>query len=163
LYDERGNPMNPRAREYGKKLRNAQNDVLAAVGVVGRRASPAEGLPGSYQDRLDLLDVEDTVGDAIEATLTITENVCTWWMGTIRNRVLTFRYHDTMSFARIVALEHSVSGNSIFYTSFATMVSQTIVYNAFVYQPVARLMQLTHASRKTRKLYRWSRDALKFG
>lgn len=160
--------MNPRAREYGKKLRNAQNDVLAAVGVVERRASPAEGLPGSYQDRLDLLDVEDTVGDAIEATLTITENVCTWWIGTIRNRVLTFRYHDTMPFARIVAFEHRVSGNSIFYTSFvpvifATMVSQTIVYNALVYQPVARLMQLTYASRKTRKLYRWSRDALKFG
>jgi hypothetical protein len=88
LYDERGNPINPRSREYGKKLRNAQNDVLAAVGVVERRQSPSEGLPGSYQERLDRLDDEDLVGNAIEATLTLTESACTWTIGTIRNRVL---------------------------------------------------------------------------
>lgn len=183
LYDERGNPINPRSREYGKKLRNAQNDVLAAVGVVERRAHPAERLPGSYEDRLDKLELEDTVGDAVEATFTITEYACTWWIGTIRNRVLvcavctvkdfrspsqTFRYHDAMPFARIVALEHTVSGNSIFYTSFvpiivATMLSQSVLFKAAVYRPVARLMQLTHSSRKTRQLYRWSRGVLNFG
>jgi len=160
--------MNPRSREYGKTLRNAQNDVLAAVGVVERRPSPAEGLPGSYQAHLDELDAEDTAGDIIEATLTITEIVCTWWIGTIRHRLLTFRHHDAMPFARIVALEHIISGNAIAYTGFgpglfATMVSQTIVYNAFVYKPIARLLQVTHASRQARKLYRWSRGALKLG
>lgn len=88
LYDERGNPINPRSREYGKKLRNAQNDVLAAVGVVERRRSPSEGLPGANKQQLDRPDDEDAAGDAIGATLTLTENVCTWWIGTIRNRVL---------------------------------------------------------------------------
>jgi hypothetical protein len=47
-------------------------------------------------------------------------------------------------------------------TIFATMVSQTVVYNASVYQPVARLVYLTRASPRTRRLYRWSKDTLKF-
>ncbi|KAF2832049.1 hypothetical protein CC86DRAFT_390236 [Ophiobolus disseminans] len=168
LYDERGNPINPRSREYGKKLRNAQNDVLAAVGVVERRRSPCDGLPGSFEDQLDRLDVEDSIGDAIGATLTLTENVCTWWIGSIRNRVLTFRYHDAMPFARIVALEHAASGNSIVYTSFAstilaTIISQTVLYNAFVRQPVTRLLKVTQATQGTRRLYRRLRDVLKSG
>jgi hypothetical protein len=88
LYDERGNPINPRSREYGKKFRNAQNDVLAAVGVVERRQSPDDGLPGSYEERLDELDVEDTVGLVLGATFTLSQNLCTWWIGTIRDRIL---------------------------------------------------------------------------
>ena len=73
-----------------------------------------------------------------------------------------------MPFAQIVALEHAVSGNSIIYTSFvptifATMCTQTVLYNVFVYQPFARMVQVTRASPKVRKLYQLSRDALKFG
>jgi hypothetical protein len=88
LYDERGNPINPRSREYGKKFRNAQNDVLAAVGVVERRRSPSDALPGSYAERLDELDFEDTLGSVLGATVNLTENLCTWWIGTIRDRIL---------------------------------------------------------------------------
>ncbi|KAH7077114.1 hypothetical protein FB567DRAFT_563238 [Paraphoma chrysanthemicola] len=168
LYDERGNPINPRSREYGKKFRNAQNDVLAAVGVVERRQSPSDALPGSYAERLDELEFEDTIGSVLGASLTLTENLCTWWVGSIRDRVLTFRYHDAMPFARIIQLEHAVSGNSIIYTSFiprvaATICAQTILYNAFVFQPFVRLMDITGASSKTRRIYRLSKDALKLG
>lgn len=88
LYDERGNPINPRAREYGKKLRSAQNDVLASVGVVQRRQSPADGLPGSYAERVELLEGENHVGHAIAAATTFTENLCTWWIGSLRARVM---------------------------------------------------------------------------
>jgi hypothetical protein len=88
LYDERGNPINPRSREYGKKFRNAQNDVLAAVGAVERRQSPLQPLPGSYEERLEELDIEDTVGNAIGAAFTISENLYTWWIGSIRDRIL---------------------------------------------------------------------------
>ncbi|KAH4272049.1 hypothetical protein HBI24_035540 [Parastagonospora nodorum] len=163
LYDERGNPINPRSREYGKKFRNAQNDVLAAVGVVERRQSPDDGLPGSYEERLDELDVEDTVGLVLGATFTLSQNLCTWWIGTIRDRILTFRFHDAMPFAQLVALEHAISGPSIMYASFVpTMVAaisaQTVVYNASVYRPIARLMDLTHASSRVRYLYRLSKN-----
>jgi hypothetical protein len=62
--------------------------VLAAVGVVERRQSPSQPLPGSHEERLEELDLEDTVGNAIGAAFTITENLYTWWIGSIRDRVL---------------------------------------------------------------------------
>jgi hypothetical protein len=88
LYDERGNPINPRARDYGKKLRNAQNDVLAAVGVVERRHFPPGGLLGAHEQRQAAVDAEDTAGNALALTFTAVENVCTWWIGIIRDRLL---------------------------------------------------------------------------
>jgi hypothetical protein len=184
LYDERGNPINPRSREYGKKLRNAQNDVLAAVGVVERRQSLSQPRHGSHEGRLEELDLEDTVGNAIGAAFTITENLYTWWIGSIRDRVLvrktragnitiyslgqTFRYHDAMPFARIVAMEHAISGSSIIYSSlvpriFATLCTSTVMYNVFLYQPLAHFISVTRATPKIRKLYRVSKSALRIG
>jgi hypothetical protein len=75
--------------------------VLAAVGVVERRRSPIEGVPGSYEERLQELDIEDTIGNALGATFTITENLCTWWIGTIRDRVMvrsTCTYNVTIAY-----------------------------------------------------------------
>jgi len=88
LYDERGNPINPRSHQYGKKLRSAQNDVLASVGVVERRRSSSHGLPGSTEERFELLEAEDTVGNAVALLTTLCENVCTWWIGIVGDRIL---------------------------------------------------------------------------
>ncbi|KAJ6193525.1 hypothetical protein J3E72DRAFT_251964 [Bipolaris maydis] len=137
LYDERGNPINPRSHQYGKKLRGAQNDVLASVGVVERRRSPAEGLPGSSEERLQLLEAEDTMGNAVALATTFAENICTWWIGTIRDRVLTFRYHHGLTFSQIVSSECALSGISIMYAGFAPRVFaalniQTAVYSVFI-------------------------------
>ena len=88
LYDERGNPINPRSHDYAKKLRASQNDVLAAVGAVERKRSPSEGLFGPNEERLEPLEAEDTVGNAIGFTTMLIENLCTWWIGNIRERIL---------------------------------------------------------------------------
>ncbi|CAG5184009.1 uncharacterized protein ALTATR162_LOCUS10864 [Alternaria atra] len=166
LYDERGNPINPRSHQYGKKLRGAQNDVLASVGVVERRHSPAEGFPGPSEERLELLEAEDTVGNAMALVTTLTENLCTWWVGTIRERILTFRYPHVLTFGQIAASEHAFSGASMVYAGFAprvfaTMNTQAIVYSTFVYQPVERLLYATRASAKTRNLFRRAKTVIK--
>lgn len=88
LYDERGNPINPRSHDYAKKLRAAQNDVLASVGVIERRHAPSDGLLGFNEERIELLQAEDTAGNAIALISTLAENVCTWWIGSIKARVL---------------------------------------------------------------------------
>ena len=168
LYDERGTPINPRAQAYSKRLRDAQNDVLASVGVLERRRSPAEGLPGSYEERLDELESEETVGNVLALTSTVVENLCTWWIGTIRDRILTFRIPDALSFLQIVASERAASGNSIAYTGFTSrFVSmfgiQACVYAAYAYQPLDRLVQITRASSKTRRVLRRSRSVLTLG
>ncbi|KAF1929566.1 uncharacterized protein M421DRAFT_419361 [Didymella exigua CBS 183.55] len=168
LYDERGNPINPRAHAYSKRLRDAQNDVLASVGVVERRRSPAEGLPGSYEERLDELESEETVGNALALASTVVENLCTWWIGSIRDRLLTFRIPDALPFLQVVASERTASGSSIAYTGFTSRLVSTIgiqacVYGAYAYRPIDRLMQLTHASSKTRHFVRRSRSVLTLG
>ncbi|KAF2134237.1 hypothetical protein P153DRAFT_280785 [Dothidotthia symphoricarpi CBS 119687] len=168
LYDERGNPVNPRSHDYGKRLRKAQNDVLASVGVVEWRRLPTPGPPGSYEERLEGLEAEDTAGNAFALISTLAENVCTWWMGAVRYRILTFRIQDALPFARIVASEFAVSGHSIIYTGFAsrifsTMCIQTFVYITHVHRPIDRLLLATRASSKTRRLFRRTRSTLKFG
>ncbi|EUC38606.1 hypothetical protein COCCADRAFT_32265 [Bipolaris zeicola 26-R-13] len=166
LYDERGNPINPRSHQYGKKLRGAQNDVLASVGVVERRRSPAEGLPGSSEERIQLLEAEDTMGNAVALATTFAENICTWWIGTIRDRLLTFRYHHGLTFSQIVNSECALSGTSIMYAGFAPRVFaalniQTAVYSVFMYQPIERLLHATRASARTRNVFRRTRRLLR--
>lgn len=168
LYDERGNPINPRSHAYGKTLRDAQNDVLASVGVVERRRSPSEGLPGSYEERLEELESEETAGNSLAITSTVMENLCTWWIGTIRDRVLTFRIPNAIPFLQVGASERTASGYSIAYTGFTSRLVSTIgiqaaVYGAYVYQPIERLVQFTRASSKTRRFIRRSRSVLTFG
>jgi hypothetical protein len=48
-------------------------------------------------------------------------------------------------------------------TMAAAVSAQILVYNASVYRPIARLMDVTHASARVRKLYRLSKDALGLG
>ena len=96
------------------------------------------------------------------------ENLCTWWIGSIRDRLLTFRTPDAIPFLQIAASERAASGNSIAYTGFtsrlvSTIGIQALVYGAYVYQPVDRLVQLTRASSKTRRFIRRSRSVLTFG
>jgi hypothetical protein len=48
-------------------------------------------------------------------------------------------------------------------TMAAAVSAQILVYNASEYRPIARLMDVTHAGARVRKLYRLSKDALGFG
>ncbi|RMZ73924.1 small nucleolar ribonucleo complex subunit [Pyrenophora seminiperda CCB06] len=166
LYDERGNPINPRSHQYGKKLRSAQNDVLASVGVVERRRSSSHGLPASSEQRFELLEAEDTVGNAVALVTTFTENLCTWWIGTIGDRILAFQYHHALSFGQITASEYAHSGTSVIYAGFAsrifaTMNMQAIVYSVFMYQPLERLLHTTRAGVRTKTFFRQTRKVLK--
>jgi hypothetical protein len=167
LYDDRGNPINPRSHQYGRSLRDAQNDVLASVGVVERRRSPQPTLPASYHARLDELEAEDTAGNVLALTSTIAENAGTWWIGAIRDRILAFRIPATTHFSDIVAAERATTGPSLHYTGFAarllsTVSIQAVVYGAHVYRPIDRLVLATRASSKTRQFLRRANTTIRF-
>ncbi|KAF2109084.1 hypothetical protein BDV96DRAFT_503666 [Lophiotrema nucula] len=161
VYDERGNPINPRAREYGRRSREAQNDVLAAIGVVEKRPSPSDSLPGTYEEQLQQLENEDSVGNFIALSSTLSGNLCTWWVGSLRDRILTFRFRDSLHFSQIVASEYQVSTNAITYAGFvprllSTVGVQATVYMALVFRPLDNLLFRARAARKTRQLVqRW--------
>lgn len=88
LYDERGNPINPSAREHGRRSREAQNDVLASIGVLERRQSPSADLPGTYEEQIEQLENEDSAGNAVALASTLLENLCCWWVGSLKNRII---------------------------------------------------------------------------
>lgn len=43
------------------------------------------------------LEEEDTVGHTLAITSTLTENVCTWWIGSLRERLLVCHIVVTVS------------------------------------------------------------------
>jgi hypothetical protein len=101
-------------------------------------------------------------------TSTMAENGCTWWIGCLRDRILTFRIPNALSFIQIVATERAASGNSLAYTGFtprliSTIGIQVFVYGTYVYQPLERLVHFTHASSRMRRFLRRSRSLLAFG
>jgi len=70
--------------------------VLASVGVVERQ-QPSVGPSG--HDEHEMLDAENTAGNAIAVAATLGENLCTWWVGSIRARVMVM---FTMECLRLV-------------------------------------------------------------
>ncbi|KAF2707124.1 hypothetical protein K504DRAFT_470358 [Pleomassaria siparia CBS 279.74] len=155
LYDERGNPINPRAYEHGRRFREAQNDVLSSIGVVQRRRSPSEDLPGSYEERREQLSNEVAVGNVITLTSILTRNVCTWWIGSLRDRILTFRIRDAIPLSQIVKYEWQ--GGSLLYAGYASdclsiLISSTINYANYELRGLDRLL----ATRRTKlRVRRW--------
>ncbi|KAF2265636.1 hypothetical protein CC78DRAFT_543159 [Lojkania enalia] len=155
LYDERGNPINPRAREHGRRFREAQNDVLASIGLLERRRPPTEDLPGAYEQRLEEIENEDSAGNAMALSATLTGNLCTWWIGSLRDRILTFQFRRAISFSQIVASEYQKSRRTLVYAGFTSRLFsaisvQTSLYLSHVLRPLDNLLFVTRASRKTR-------------
>ncbi|KAF2014706.1 hypothetical protein BU24DRAFT_463468 [Aaosphaeria arxii CBS 175.79] len=159
LFDERGNAINPRAHEHGRRLRQAQNDVLSAIGVVHRRRRPSEGLPGAYEHRIAQLDMEDSTGNTIALSSTLTENLCTWWIGSLRDRILTFRLESALPLYQVVPLLSQQPHSQLVYTGFAARLVSTIsvqfsVYFVVMFRPLDRLVVKFKAASRTRRLVR---------
>ncbi|KAF2645457.1 hypothetical protein P280DRAFT_417228 [Massarina eburnea CBS 473.64] len=157
LYDERGNPTNPRAHEHGRRLREAQNDVLASIGVVERR-SPSQDLPGSYAERLEEEQEEDGAGDTLGNTSRAACEVCTWWVGSLRYRVLVFRF-GALPLAQIAVDEWRLSGKRLLHAGLeATLVADCFKANVIdastLFRPLDRLLASVGAGPKTRRFFR---------
>lgn len=92
-YDERGHPINLSSRAYGRALRQAQNDVLAAIGVLERErkrseSSTAEPNPLNEEQLIQRLKDEDTYGDQSDIVILLLKDVGTWSLGSFTDRLL---------------------------------------------------------------------------
>ncbi|KAF2201857.1 hypothetical protein GQ43DRAFT_414941 [Delitschia confertaspora ATCC 74209] len=159
LYNERGYPINPRARQHGRRLREAQNDVLAAIGVVIPYEDPSEEPAETIEERrqrVEKLEEEDRVGGTVALSTTLVENICTWWIGSLRDRVLTFPIPSRMQFSQVVTSEFQASESTIVYAGFpahllSTIAVQASVYIALVIKPFDRFLRWVSPSRKRRR------------
>ncbi|KAF1949405.1 hypothetical protein CC80DRAFT_429231 [Byssothecium circinans] len=165
LYDERGNPINPRAHEHGRRLREAQNDVLASIGVVERRRSLFDHLPGSYADRLAQKEDEDLAGHSIMMTTSLARNLSTWWIGSLRARVLVFHF-DALPFVQLATHEWRMSGKRLIHAGWESAVLSEFSIRSFekasmMLRPLDRLLVSTGAGGRMRRFFRplrqWTR------
>ncbi|KAF2810453.1 uncharacterized protein BDZ99DRAFT_520522 [Mytilinidion resinicola] len=163
-YDERGHPVNPASREQGRILREAQNDVLAAIGVVERRTLPLSEddiqLLCKKIDILDTMESENNAGDLVAAVSTLADVLCTWWIGSLRDRILTFQMLPGMHFSNLVCAQYQSAG---FWTFFCTGLPAHILWSS-AYQTttslvgslrlIDRFLLWNQPSRRTRRLIR---------
>ena len=88
-YDGRGYPCNPVAQTRASQLRRAQNDVLAAVGVVKRKDDKErEERSSAAKAKSDRLNLEDTVGASIDVSVLGLLICSTWWLESFRLRFM---------------------------------------------------------------------------
>jgi hypothetical protein len=84
-YDERGHPVNPESKSFGRELRRAKNDILSTMGIVvseeGNAAGPSE------QQKIERITAENDYG-LIMATLDqISVFLGTWWTSSLTHRI----------------------------------------------------------------------------
>lgn len=86
-YDASGHPVNHRSRELGRRLREAQNDCLAAIGAVQRKGDAGRGVAhASACTDLDLK--ENECGNDIAQLMQLVPLPAKWWFGVLKTRLL---------------------------------------------------------------------------
>lgn len=90
LYDERGHPINPTSRALGRRIRQAQNDVLAAIGVVERTTLRLGDEHALSDDNAILENLQDEVliGNICSFESSLTNWLSTLWIDSIRKQLM---------------------------------------------------------------------------
>ncbi|KAF2090630.1 hypothetical protein K490DRAFT_61955 [Saccharata proteae CBS 121410] len=119
-YDDRGRPVNPESRALDRELRAAQNDVLAAVGVVERNKIRNPSRAAIFPQQKDAQVVERVKTEEFCGTLvaifgTLLRYSGVWWVNALLDRIMVYRYPDDLSFAEIVALQYRAVGPMTFF------------------------------------------------
>lgn len=104
-YDSKGRPINKRTEERNAGMRNAQNAVLALVGVV--ESKDASHRIDEERDRIvrkqweQLLEAEQKRGDDLNIVVEYVSRIVTWWPEALIARIQAGLYLPSQSFADI--------------------------------------------------------------
>lgn len=94
-FTSRGHPTNPATERLFQKFCNAQNEVLAACGVVVRkdinrkRNQNQKRVPNSVQ--VEQLDSENKIGFMVKVCDRVSGNLASWWLDSLRHRQMVHR------------------------------------------------------------------------
>jgi hypothetical protein len=105
-YDSKGRPTNKRTEERNAAMRNAQNAVLALVGVVESKDASDEAKRMSTQiTRMDwekLLEAEQERGENLNMVLEYVHRLLRWWPEAVMARIQAGLYLPSQSFGDIL-------------------------------------------------------------
>ncbi|KAL5362345.1 hypothetical protein BJX96DRAFT_153781 [Aspergillus floccosus] len=137
-YDERGHPVNPESKSFGRELRRAKNDILSTMGIVvseeGNAAGPSE------QEKIERITAENDYG-LIMATLDqISVFLGAWWTSSLTHRIQTFKSYTQVPLMAIISRERISYGTLGFYFAGIPAWAMSTCLSIIRHQPLERLI-----------------------
>lgn len=85
-YDERGHPINPASRTFGRELRRAKNDILSTMGIV---VSGEDGSLGTSKEKqkVNLIATENDYGLVMATLDQVFMFLGSWWTTSLGGRI----------------------------------------------------------------------------
>jgi hypothetical protein len=83
-YDERGHPVNPESKSYGRELRRAKNDILSTMGIVVNEDS---NRGRSEQEKIEAILAENDCGLVMVTLDQISVFLGSWWTTSLTGRM----------------------------------------------------------------------------
>ncbi|KAH2548535.1 hypothetical protein KXW97_009326 [Aspergillus fumigatus] len=114
-YDERGHPINPDSKNFGRELRRAKNDILSTMGIVvsdDRNASAP-----NEQQKIDTIAAENDYGLIMATFDQVAVFLSSWWTSSLTGRIQTFKSYTNVPLLGIISGERSSMGIMEFYFS----------------------------------------------
>ncbi|KAI9367904.1 hypothetical protein BJX61DRAFT_262518 [Aspergillus egyptiacus] len=111
-YDERGHPVNPESKSFGRELRRAKNDILSTMGIV---VSEDANRGRNEQQKIDAIVAENDYGLVMVTIDQISVFLGSWWTTSLTGRIQTFRSYAHVPLTRIIAYERASIGAIGFY------------------------------------------------
>ncbi|KAE8394587.1 hypothetical protein BDV23DRAFT_196121 [Aspergillus alliaceus] len=112
-YDERGHPINPESKSFGRELRRAKNDILSTMGIVVSEDGNASGL--SEQQKIDIIAAENDYGLVMATLDQVSVFLGSWWTSSLMGRIQTFKSYTHAPLMSIISHERASFGILGFY------------------------------------------------
>ncbi|GIK03622.1 hypothetical protein Aspvir_007695 [Aspergillus viridinutans] len=91
-YDERGHPINPDSKNFGRELRRAKNDILSTMGIVVSEDRNA-GAP-KEQQKIDMIAAENDYGLIMATFDQVAVFLSSWWTSSLTGRIQNKHIND---------------------------------------------------------------------
>ncbi|KAL4921280.1 hypothetical protein BDW62DRAFT_208609 [Aspergillus aurantiobrunneus] len=111
-YDERGHPVNPESKSFGRELRRAKNDILSTMGIVVSEDANRER---NEQQKVDAIVAENDYGLVMVTLDQISVFLGSWWTTSLTGRIQTFKNHAHVPLTKIITYERASLGLFGFY------------------------------------------------
>ncbi|KAF7175738.1 hypothetical protein CNMCM7691_009745 [Aspergillus felis] len=107
-YDERGHPINPDSKSFGRELRRAKNDILSTMGIVVSEDRNA-GAPNEQQ-KIDMIAAENDYGLIMATFDQVAVFLSSWWTSSLTGRIQAFKSYTNVPLLGIISRERSSMG-----------------------------------------------------
>lgn len=105
-WDDRGHPVHPASEAHAKQYRKAQNEVLEACGVIIRKDTARKLKKSvhelSEEQQAEILAQENSLGFIMKCFDRFAGNFLTWWVSSLRSRLLVCSYNNVSLSEQIV-------------------------------------------------------------